>query len=56
MSNTAEVTIHVHGAHVIEEGCGFHPIKWTTTEDFLKKQNSNAFKFNVSLENIKGWH
>jgi len=27
MSNTAEFTIHVHGAHVIEEGPGFHPIK-----------------------------
>jgi hypothetical protein len=55
MSNTAEFTIHVHGAH-IEEGPGFHPLKWTTTEDFLKQQNCNAFKFSVSLENIKGCH
>jgi len=26
-ANTAEFTIHVHGAHIIEEGPGFHPIK-----------------------------
>jgi len=27
MSNTTEFTIHVRGAHVIEEGPGFHTVK-----------------------------
>lgn len=56
MSNTAEFIIHVHGAHVIQEGPGFHSIKWTTAEDFLKKRTCSAVKFNVSIENIKGCH
>jgi hypothetical protein len=56
MSNIAEFTIHVHGAHVIQEGPGFHPIKRTTAEDFLKKRNWSAVKFNVFIENIKGCH